>query len=213
LIAALLSGIALTVSPAHAVMTAPASRTIDVLNTGTVNVGVAVRSASSRFLEIRPHRLTLGPRAHRLLTVRARAVARARAGDHELLVLLVARPLERSAVAVQMRIGVRLRVRMPGRLVRHIVVLGIRVNRTARPRLLLVNVANAGNMTERLRGRLTVRLVRRGRVISQLRYAGRRELVPGSHAVVPLPYRGGARGTLDGVVRIGSVKRRYRLRL
>lgn len=213
MIAALLGGIALTVSPAHAAMTAPASRTIDVLNAGTANVGVVVRSVSSRFLEIRPQRLRLGPGAHRLLTVRARAVARARAGDHELLVLLVARPLERSAVAVQMRVGVRLRVRMPGRLVRHVVVRGIRVNRKARPRLLLVELANAGNVTERLRGRLTVSLARRGRVISRLRYRGRRELVPGSRVVIPLPYRGGARGTLDGVVRIGSMERRYRLRL
>lgn len=213
MIAALLGGIALTVSPAHAVMTAPASRTIDVLNTGTANVNVAVRSVTSRFLEIRPHRLTLAPGAHRLLTVRARADARARAGDHELLVLLLARPLERSAVAVQMRVGVRLRIRIPGRLVRHIVLLGVRVKRKARPRLLLVELANAGNVTERLRGRLTVRLAQHGRVISRLRYAGRRELAPGSHVVVPLPYRGGARGTLEGVVRIGSVERRYRLRL
>ena len=213
MIAALLGGIALTVSPAHAVMTAPASRTIDVANIGTAHVGVAVRSPSSRFLEIRPHRLALAPGAHRLLTVRARAVARTRVGDHELRVLLVAKPLQHAAVAVQMRVGVRLRVRMPGRLVRDIVVRGARVNRKARPRLLLVELANDGNVTERLRGRLTVTLARRGRVLSRLRYAGRRELAPGSQVVVPLPYRGGARGTLDGFVRIGSVERRYRLRL
>jgi hypothetical protein len=211
-IAALLGGIALTVSPARAVMTTPAARTIDVLNTGTANVGIAVKGPSSRLLEIRPHRLTLPPGSHRLLTVRARAFARARAGDHELLVLLLARPLERAGVAVQMRVGVRLRVRVPGRLVRHLVVLGVGV-RGARPRLLLVALANGGNVTEPLRGRLTVMLVRRGRVISRLRYTGRRELFPGSHAVVSLPYRGGARGMVDGVVRIGSVQRRYRLRL
>ena len=213
MIAALLGGIALTVSPAHAVMTTPASRAIDVRNAGTANVGVAVRSPSSRLLEIRPHRLMLRPGSHRLVTVRARAVVRARAGDHELLVLLVARPLERSAVAVQMRVGVHLRVRVPGRLVRHIIVLGVRVQRKTRPRLLLVALANAGNVTEPLRGRVTVRLVRRGRVLSRLRYAGRRELVPGSHVAIPLPYRGGVHGTLDGIVKVGSVERRYRLRL
>lgn len=213
MIAALLGGIALTVSPAHAVLTTPASRTIDVLNTGTATVDVAVKGPPSRLLEIRPHRLTLLPGSHRLLTVRARAFARARTGDHELLVLLLARPPERSAVAVQMRVGVRLRVRVPGRLVRRIVVLGLRAHRKARPRLLLVSLANAGNVTEPLRGRLTVRLVRRGHVISRLRYAGGRRLAPASHVVVPLPYRGDAHGMLDGVVRIGSVERRYRLRL
>jgi hypothetical protein len=129
------------------------------------------------------------------------------------LVLLLARPLERSAVAVQMRLGVRLRVRVPGRLVRHMVLLGLRVRRHARPRVLLVSLANAGNVTEPLRGRVTIRLVRLGRVISRLRYAGRRELSPGGRIIVSLPYRGRVHGTVNGVVAAGPVTKRYRLRL
>ena len=213
MIEALLGGIALAVSPAHAALTMPASRTIDVRNTGTASVAVAVRSPSPDLLQIRPQQLRLRPGSHRLLTARARASARARAGDHDLLVLLVARPVARSGVAVRMRIGVRLRVRVPGQLVRHIVVLGLRVRSKARPRLLLVSLANAGNVIERLRGRVTVRLVQLGRVISRLRYAGRRELSPGTHAVVALPYRGRARGIVNAVVRAGPLEKRYRLRL
>jgi hypothetical protein len=194
-------------------MTTPASRSIDVRNTGTASVDVAVKSPPTELLQIQPHRITLRPGSHRLLTVRARASARAGAGDHELLVLLLARPLERSAVAVQMRLGVRLRVRVPGRLVRHMVLLGLRVRRHARPRVLLVSLANAGNVTEPLRGRVTIRLVRLGRVISRLRYAGRRELSPGGRIIVSLPYRGRVHGTVNGVVAAGPVTKRYRLRL
>jgi hypothetical protein len=210
-IAALLGGIALTVSPAHAVLTTPASRAIDVRNTGTV--AVAVKTPSTQLLQIRPRRITLPPGSHRILTARARASARTRAGDHELLVLLLAEPVERSGVAVRMRVGVRLRVRVPGRLVRHIALLGLHVRRHTRPRVLLVSVANAGNVTEPLHGRVTVTLVRRGRVVSRLRYSGNRELAPGARTAVPLRFRGGARGSLNGVVRVGPVEKVYRLRL
>ena len=213
MIAAFLGSIALAVSPPHVVMTTPAARTIDVRNTGTASVDVTVKSPSTRLLRIRPTRVALRPGSHRLLTVRARALARARTGDHELVVLLLAQPLERSGVAVRMRVGVRLRVRVPGRLVRHIVLLGLRVRRQPRPRLLLVSLANAGNVTEPLRGRVTIRLVRLGRVISRLRYVGSRELAPGSHVVVALPYRGGGRGMLNAVVKAGTVEKVYRLRL
>jgi len=212
-IAALLGGIALAVSPTHAVLTTPAARTLEVRNTGAASFQVAVKSPPTPLLQIRPSRVTLRPGSHRLLTVRARASARARAGDHELLVLLLAQPLERSGIVARMRIGVRVRVRVPGPLVRHIVLLGVRVRKHARPRLLLVSLANTGNVTEPLRGRVTVRLLRAGRVISLLRYAGGRELAPRAHMVVSLPYRGRARGLLNVVVRVGAVEKRYRLRL
>jgi hypothetical protein len=212
-IAALLGGIAVTVSPAHVVLTTPASRTIDVRNSGTATVDVAVKHPPTQLLRIRPTRIALPPGSHRLLTARVRASARARAGDHELLVLLLVQPRERSGVAVRMRLGIRLRVRVPGRLVRRIALLGLRVRRDSRPRLLLVGVANAGNVTEQLRGRLTVTLVRRGRAVTRLRYGGTRELAPGSRSVIALRYRGGAHGKLKAVVRIGTVVRVYPLRL
>jgi hypothetical protein len=212
-IAALLGGIALTVSPAHVVLTTPASRTIEVRNGGTAAVDVAVKSPPTQLLHIRPTRIALPSGSHRLLTARVRASARARAGDHELLVLLLVQPRDRSGVAVRMRLGVRLRVRVPGRLVRRIALLGLRVRRHSRPRLLLVALANVGNVTEQLRGRVTVTLARRGRVVARLRYRRSRELAPGSRSVITFRYRGGAHGSLNGVVRIGTVVKVYPLRL
>jgi hypothetical protein len=72
-IAAFLGGIALAVSPTHAVLITPTARTLDVRNTGAASVEVAVKSPPTRLLQIRPSRVTLRPGSHRLLTVRARA--------------------------------------------------------------------------------------------------------------------------------------------
>jgi hypothetical protein len=213
LILAALTGIALAVGPARTTLIAPAAKALDVGNTGTAVIVVGVENAPPPWLQIRPRRLVLAPGSHRRLTVRARADTRARPGDHELLLLLLARPLQHERITIRMRVGVRLRVRMPGRLERRIVVRGIRARRTGHGRQLLVALANAGNVTELLRGRVTVTLLRRGRLLSRLRFGGTRELVPGARAVVALPYRGGLRGAVDAVVRAGTVLRRYRLRL
>jgi hypothetical protein len=213
LILAALTGIALAVGPARATLIAPAAKALDVSNTGTAGIVVGVEKAPPPWLQIRPRRLVLAPGSHRRLTIRARADARARPGDHELLLSLLARPLRRERITVRMRVAVRLRVRMPGRLERRIVVRGIHARKTGRGRRLLVALVNAGNVTEPLRGRVTVTLLRRGRLLSRLRYSGSRELFPGARAVVALPYRGRERGSVDAVVRTGTVERRYRLRL
>jgi hypothetical protein len=213
LILAALTGIALAVGPARATLIAPAAKALDVSNRGTAGIVVSVENAPAPWLQIRPRLLVLAPGAHRRLTVRARADMRARPGDHELLLMLLARPQQRARITVRMRVGVRLRVRMPGRLERRIVVRGVRVRKTGRRRLLLVALANAGNVTEPLRGRVTVTLLRAGRLVSRLRYGGSREIFPGARAVVSLPYRGGVRGAVDAVVRAGTVQRRYRLRI
>jgi hypothetical protein len=76
-----------------------------------------------------------------------------------------------------------------------------------------VSLHNGGNVTEQLRGRVTVTLLRGGRLLSRLRYGAIRELYPGAAGVVGLPYRGRARGPVTAVVRTRSVLRRYRLRL
>jgi hypothetical protein len=82
---------------------------------------------------------------------------------------------------------------------------------------LLVSIANRGNVTEQLRGRLTVTLLDHNRVTSRLRLSRFRELYPGARAVVRLPYAGRARGVVIAVVRIGldarlrPVERRFRL--
>jgi hypothetical protein len=116
-------------------------------------------------------------------------------------------------VAVHLRLGVRLRIRAPGRLIRRIAVEGLRARRFRRKRTLVVSVANRGNVTEQLGGRLTVTLVRQSHVISRLRFGRPRELFPGARAVVALPYAGNARGLVTALVKVrGSPGgRRYRL--
>jgi hypothetical protein len=216
--------VALTVSPAHAVLLAPSSRTLQVSNHGTERVALEVdwqsvgyRLGPNHWLSIAPRRLVLRGGARAVLTVRAGPGASP--GDHQLLVLITGRPIERGRLAVQIRVGVRVRVRAPGRLVRKLVVDGLRARRLNRERALLVSLANRGNTTEQLRGRLTVTLLARNRFVSRLRLGRSRELYPGTRAVVALPYAGRARGVVTAIVtlRIGAnlrpLERRYRLLL
>jgi hypothetical protein len=218
--------VALSVSPARVAVVAPASRTIALRNVGTERVVVEVapksleRSAATRkWLQVRPSRLVLRASSQALVTVRARANDLAGPGDHQLRVLLVARPAGGSRVSVRIRLGVGVRVRVPGRIIRSVALRGVRVRRHGPTRDLLVSVANRGNVTERLDGRLTVTLARDGRVVSRLRLRGRRELYPGAHAAVPMRYLGRLRGPVTALVavRVGGrlrvVERRYRIRL
>jgi hypothetical protein len=209
---ALAAGIALAVSPAHASLAAPAARTLDVRNNGTQTLVINVRP-SATWLLARPRRLRLRGGARAAVTVRAHATNKTPAGDHELLVLLVAHSEQTGRVAVRMRLGVRLRVRVPGRLVRRLVPRGVRLSGRGKARALLVAVANMGNVTEQLQGHVTVTLVRGRHRLSRLRYRTRRELFPGTAGVVRLAYRGGVRGPVTASVTTGAVTRRYRLRL
>jgi hypothetical protein len=82
-----------------------------------------------------------------------------------------------------------------------------------------VSVANRGNVTVQLRGRVTALLLRRGRQQAHLSPRAQRVLLPGARAALGLRYRGRLRGLVTAVVRIrlgpgvGVVERRYRLRL
>jgi hypothetical protein len=82
-----------------------------------------------------------------------------------------------------------------------------------------VLLANRGNVTVPLRGRVTARLVRRGQRLAHLNLRVRRALVPGARAFVMLRYGGRVRGPVTAVVRVRllpgtrDVERRYRLRL
>jgi hypothetical protein len=212
--------VALSVSPARAVLLAPASRTLQLGNLGTERMAVDVAWKSlgppagpNRWLSIGPRRLVIRGGARTVLTVHAGPGASP--GDHHVLVLVTGRPLAAPRVAVQLRVGVRLRIRAPGRLVHGLAVQGLRAHRFKGKRTLLVSVANRGNVTEQLRGRLTVTLLGSNRVISRLRLARRRELYPGMRTVVALPYAGNAHGLLTAIVSIrgGPSGRRYRLRL
>jgi hypothetical protein len=210
--------LALTVSPARAVLRAPTSRTLRIVNGGTEGVTVDAawkalgpHMARSRWLSIAPRRLLLRGGAGATVTVRAGPGASP--GDHQLLVLVTGRPVDRRRVAVRLRLGVRLRIRAPGRVVRRLAVEGLRAHRFKEKRMLLVSIANRGNVTEQLRRRLTVTLADHGRVLSRLRLGRFRELYPGVRAVVALPYAGRARGLVTALVNVrGSPSgRRYRL--
>lgn len=226
MIAALAAGaLALSVSPARLALVAPAARRIELRNAGTarVVVDVARRPVDGRtspaWLQVHPTRLALRGGAVGVLTLRAPAHGAADAGDHELLVLLTARPSQRTAIAVRLRLNVRVRIRVPGVVNRRLELLGLRVRRRVSGRVLFVSVANRGNVTEQIRGRLSVTLLRGRRVVSRLRLRRPGELLPGTRRAFALPYAGSVRGPATAVVQLRvngadpPLRRRFRLRL
>jgi hypothetical protein len=224
MVAALAAGVALAVSPAHATVLAPASRTVQVSNLGAKPVAVDVawrslgRGISPRgWLHISPAHLALRSGGHGFLTLRAGPGASP--GDHNLLVLVTGRSADPGGVGVRLRLGVRVRIRAPGRLVHRLALTGIGTRRSRSTRAVLVSVANRGNVTEQLRGRVSVTLTTRHRVLSRLRFGRAREVYPGTRATIVLPYAGSARGPVIAVVivhlggRARPLQRRYRLLL
>jgi hypothetical protein len=177
------------------------------------------RRTAKHWLSIRPTRLTLRSGSRALITLRVKAQRPARPGDHRLLMLAIARPIDRRRVAVRIRLGVRVRFRVPGRIVRRPVLAGLQVRRHGSGRMLVVSVANRGNVTEEVRGPLIVTLFRGGRIVSHLRAQVPRELYPGARTDVRLPYAGRVRGVVTAVVKVRfeggkrPMLRRYRLRL
>ena len=218
--------VALSVSPARVALAAPGSRTIKVRNDGAERVVVDVarrtlgrQTAAKTWLQIVPRRLVLRSRESATLTLRVKAPQRAEPGDHPVLVLLTTRAVRGSRVNVQLRLGVRITMVVPGRIVRHLTLGGLRVRRRRDVRLLFVSVANRGNVTVQLRGRVTALLVRDGQQVARLSPLARRALLPGARAVLTLRYSGRLGGLLAAVVRIRlgpgvrAVERRYRIHL
>jgi hypothetical protein len=218
--------VALSVSPAQLAFAAPGSRRIKLRNDGAERIVVDVarrtvgrRTAGKTWLQIVPARLSLRSGESAILTLRATLPGRAEPGDHHVLLLLTTRPLGGGRVDVQVRLGVRIKVVVPGRVVRQVRLGGLHVQRRRGARFMFVSVANRGNVTVQLRGRVTALLVRRGQQLARLSPRAQRVLLPGARAVLALRYRGRARGLVAVVVRVrlGSgipvVARRYRVRL
>jgi hypothetical protein len=204
--------VALAVSPARVAVVAPASRTLELRNNGVSRLVVDI-AAPKVWLSIRPDRVVLPGRSKAVVTMRVRARV---PGDNRVLVLLTARPRARTSVAVRVRLGVRVRIHVRGRAVRRLAVGAPRVRRRNGARVVLLSVANHGNLAERLRRCLTVSLFRRGRLVARLRPRTRGELFPGERTVVALPYSGGVRGVVSAIVAVRAgerLVRRYRLRL
>ena len=218
--------VALSVSPAQLAVAAPSSRRINLRNDGAERVvvevarrAVAPQTAAKEWLQVVPARLFLRPGKSAVLTLRVRLPRSAEPGDHHVLVLLTTRPLRGSRVTVHVRLGVHVKVRVPGRVVRHLALGGLRVHRSRAARFLFVSVANRGNVTLQLRGRVTASLFRRGRQVGRLNPPARRALLPGARALLRLRYAGRVRGPVTAVVQVQlgpgvrAVKRRYRIRL
>jgi hypothetical protein len=106
-----------------------------------------------------------------------------------------------------------------GRIVRQLALGGLRVHRVRGARVMLVSVANRGNVTVQLRGRVTALLFRRGQQPGRLPLRAQRVLLPGGRTALAMRCSGRVRGLVAVVVqvRLGSgirvVERRYRVRL
>ena len=168
-----------------------------------------LRSAQS-WLTLRPSALSIAPGGKAELEVAARVPARARPGDHHALLLLVTRPSRVGGVGVRMRLGVRVAVRAPGRVVRRVAVRDLRVRRTGRVRPLDVTVENLGDLIETKA--VDVVLSSRGRVDRV--HAETREVLPRTRAILTARYVGPLRGRVAARVEVDGVARRsFRLRL
>ena len=226
--------VSISAAPSRVALTGAATQRVEVTNVGTSAIVVSAsaeglsldargrpaitrRSAprgAAPWLRVSPASLSLRPGAAASVAIASTLPRRAEPGDHHALLLLASRPLARGGVNVRMRLGVRIVVRAPGRVVRRLVVAGLRVRHAGRTRLLEVTILNRGNVTETLpRGRLSVLLVRKGKVLARL-VADRRELLPRSRGVLSPTYSGRVRGPIIVRVEIGGGPRRsFRLRL
>jgi hypothetical protein len=231
--------VSLSASPAQVRLSGTARATIRLVNTGSSSIvvdagragfaldlrgrprivphGRAPRVAS--WLTVRPRRLALQPGRSGSLLVSSTIPAGAQPGDHDALVLLSSRPPQGVRVAVRMRIGVVVVVRVPGAIVRRLELRQLRVRRTGRARVLELFVANRGNVTELLRrNQVTVSLHRHGRMLARLR-PRRRELLPRTTGIAQFRCGGTLRGWVTAQAEIApargrnGVRRVYRIRL
>jgi len=231
--------VALSASPAHVTLAGAARATVRLANEGAAPVVVDVAAAgfaldargrplvrsggagarlAGRWLRLRPARVALAPGQSAAVQLRSAPPRGAGPGDHPALVLATTRPGSAGGLAVRMRLGVTVVVRVPGRIVHRLELRSLRVRRAGRRRVLRLVVSNRGNVVEALpRGALAVVLRARGRLVARLR-APARELLPRSSGVFELRCPRGVRGRLTARVALprgahGRAQRSFRLRL
>jgi hypothetical protein len=217
--------VALSVSPAQLTLPVPGSRTIKLRNDGDEQIMVDVTrrtagvQAPKTWLQVVPGRASLRSGESAVLTVRAKRPQRAEPGDHQALVLLTTRAVRGGRVDMQLRLGVRIRMRVPGRIVRRVEFGRLRVHRHRHGMFILVSITNRGNVTAELRGHVTARLARRSRQVARLKPLTQVPLLPGVRAILTLRCGHRVRGPVTAIVRVRLgpgvrvVERRYRLRL
>jgi hypothetical protein len=219
--------VSLTASPSRVALAGQATATLELANTGATALRIgaaaeglaldaegrpALRRGGSRnaasWLVARPRALTLAAGERARVRLAVRLPARVAPGDHHAVLLFSTQPLHRPGVRVRMRVGVRVVVRAPGRIVRRLRVADVRARRSTRGTSLSVVLANGGNVTEELeRGRGAVHLLRDGRLLARLRLP-RRELLPGTRATVAVPYPARLRGRVVARVELRGGPRR-----
>ena len=227
--------LALSVSPAHLALTAGGRATIHVravsggrllLRTSIAGLTldergrpqIAARRDAAAWLTLHPQAILAG-RDGASFVVTSRRPSGARPGDHIAIVLLTATASGSKGIAVDMRVGLVVTVRIGGRSIRRVEVVAVHT-RAARGgrRLIAITVANLGERIESIGGgRLAVTLVRRGRIIGRFRVA-RRQLLPHSRAVVAYGTRSMVRGPVVARVSLArpdgrTTTRMFRLRL
>jgi len=117
-----------------------------------------------------------------------------------------------------MRLGIVVVLRVPGRILHRLTLVGMRLRRARHMRVLAVTLANRGNVTEVLpAGRLTVTLWRGTQRVARLG-APTRELLPRTRGIAELRYYGRARGPVVARVELAPegahvLRRSFRLRL
>jgi len=231
--AAAARGLGLSASPLRLRLAAGSAAVVTVRNPGRRPVVVDVARAgfsrslrgrprirpprAAAWLRLRPHRLVLAPGGAARLHVAAVPRRRAEPGDHAALVLLTTRPVGVRRVRLQVRVGVIVVLRVPGRVVHRLEPRTLRVERRGRRRLLELVVVNRGNVSERIGGRrLRLVLARGGRRLARLRPHAQ-ELLPRSAGIAEFVYRGTLRGRFLARVELssgGRVRTRtYRVRL
>jgi hypothetical protein len=228
--------VALSVSPAHISLDAGGEATVRVgaIAGGRLRLRATVMGLA---LDMRGRPRIVGPRdAGTWLTVGPRTIfagrdgatfivssrrpPRARPGDHSAIVVLTATAPARKGVAVEMRVGLVVTVRVGGHLVRRLQVVAARAKRLpgGRGRLILVTVANRGDVIESIGGaHLEVTLLRRGRTIARFRGV-RRKVLPRTRAVVSFRCRAPTHGEVRARIAVarpggGTAARAFRLRL
>jgi hypothetical protein len=225
--------VSLSASPTSFALTDGTPRAITLTNVGTSRMGVrvgtaglavdlrgrprlALRPAAGRnaapWLRVRPRALTLPAGGSKVVQVAVHVPRRAQPGDHHAAVVFTSRPLERKRVGMRMRLAVRLSVRVPGSVRKRLVIRSLGVRPVGRARGLEVIVANRGNTTESLAGRVAISLRTRDR--AKLFVRTRRELLPGRSGLFSAIYRGRHRGVVSARITIrGAGSRLFRVRL
>jgi hypothetical protein len=227
---------ALTAAPSRLQLAPGASATVQVTNPGRAALVVSAVAAgyaidargrprvapgSARVrLAASPNRLVLAPAGRAALTLSVRVTRGTAPGDHTALLLLATEPSRSGGLPARIRVGVVVVVRVPGVVVRRLVLRGVALRRAGRARLLDVAIADRGNVDEWVGPRrLSITLIRGGRVVARVRPAARRFLARTSGVA-----EARAPGSLHGAVRavvhlarprpgVAEVRRSYPLRL